>query len=47
MTDQKIWVSIDETTDLVSRSVVNVIVGTLQPQNIINNYKMSTTTNTY
>jgi len=30
ITDQKIWVSIDETTDSVRRNVANVIVGTLQ-----------------
>ncbi|KAL4143683.1 hypothetical protein QTP88_005988 [Uroleucon formosanum] len=42
ITDQKIWVSIDETTDSVRRNVANVIVGTLQPQNPSNIFVIHT-----
>ncbi|KAL4131518.1 hypothetical protein QTP88_008813 [Uroleucon formosanum] len=42
ITDQKIWVSIDETTDSVRRNVANVIVGTLQPQNPSNMFVIHT-----
>jgi len=42
ITDQKIWASIDETMDLVCLNVVNVIVGTLQPQNPSNMYVIHT-----
>ncbi|KAE9533432.1 hypothetical protein AGLY_009070 [Aphis glycines] len=39
---QKLWVSIDETTDSVRRNVANVIVGTLQPQNPSNMFVIHT-----
>ncbi|KAF0750997.1 CGG triplet repeat-binding protein 1, partial [Aphis craccivora] len=42
ITDQKIWVSIDETTDSVRRNVANVIVGTLQPKNPSNMFVIHT-----
>ena len=42
ITDQKIWVSIDETSDSVRRNVANVIVGTLQPQNPSNMFVIHT-----
>jgi len=42
ITDQKIWVSIDETTDSVRRNVANVIVGTLQSQNPTNMFVIQT-----